>query len=71
MQALEDVACLVFLEDQLDAFEAREGMGEEKVIAILQKTWGKMGERGRAMVKGGEVEVSERAGGLVARALGG
>ncbi|KAK0741121.1 hypothetical protein B0T18DRAFT_393797 [Schizothecium vesticola] len=59
VQALEDVACLVFLEDQLDAFEAREGMGEEKVIAILQKTWGKMGERGRAMVVGGEVEVTK------------
>lgn len=71
VQALEDVACLVFLEDQLDAFEAREGMGKEKVIAILQKTWGKMGGRGREMVTGGEVEVSERGKGLVGRALGG
>ncbi|KAK1836196.1 hypothetical protein QBC39DRAFT_109876 [Podospora conica] len=71
VQTLEDVACLVFLEDQFDAFEKREGMDEDKVITILQKTWGKMGERGRAMVLGGEVQVSERAKGLVARALGG
>jgi hypothetical protein len=44
-QALEDVACLVFLEDELGDFAARHD--EEKVVSILSKTWGKMSPRGR------------------------
>ena len=44
-QALEDVACLVFLEDDLAEFAARHE--EAKVVAILRKTWGKMSPRGR------------------------
>jgi hypothetical protein len=45
-QALEDCACLVFLEHHLETF-ARKHDGD-KVIAILRKTWAKMSERGRA-----------------------
>ncbi|KAJ5949493.1 hypothetical protein N7454_001077 [Penicillium verhagenii] len=46
VQTLEDVACLVFLDDQFDGFEA--GLGdEEKIVDILRKTWGKMSEAGR------------------------
>ena len=46
-QALEDAACLVFLETQLGDFAA--GREEAQLIDILQKTWRKMSERGRAL----------------------
>ena len=45
-QTLEDVACLVFLEDELADFARRHD--EQKVVRILAKTWGKMSERGHA-----------------------
>lgn len=67
VQILEDVACLVFLDDQLDGFE--KGLGdEEKMIGILRKTWAKMGPRGRELALG--IAMSERAKGLVGRAIG-
>lgn len=44
-QALEDCACVVFLEFELDAFFEKES--EEKVVEILRKTWAKMGDAGR------------------------
>ncbi len=44
VQLLEDVACLVFLEHYLVPFAETED--EAKVVAILQKTWRKMSERG-------------------------
>lgn len=44
-QAMEDAACLVFLEHQAAAFAA--GHSPDKVIAILQKTWGKMSAGGQ------------------------
>ncbi|KAL8929771.1 MAG: hypothetical protein Q9208_000915 [Pyrenodesmia sp. 3 TL-2023] len=37
-QTLEDVACLVFLDDQLEAFEKEHD--EAKIVNILRKTWG-------------------------------
>lgn len=43
-QALEDVICLVFLEHYFDAFAEKHS--EEKIIDIVQKTWGKMSEKG-------------------------
>ena len=43
-QALEDVICLVFLEHYLDDFAVKHT--EEKLIAIIQKTWAKMTEQG-------------------------
>lgn len=45
-QALEDVICLVFLEHYFDAFIEKHT--EEKLIDIVQKTWGKMSENGHA-----------------------
>ena len=65
VQVLEDVACLVFLKDQFDEFE--KGHDEDKIIGILQKTWVKMGERGRELAL--EVEMSERAKEMVGKAL--
>ncbi|KAB8079140.1 hypothetical protein BDV29DRAFT_152007 [Aspergillus leporis] len=66
-QVLEDVACLVFLDDQFEEFE--RGYEEEKVVGILRKTWGKMSDRGRELALG--IDMSERARGLVLKALEG
>ncbi len=44
MQLLEDVICLVFLENYFLDFSKQHG--EEKMNGIIQKTWAKMTERG-------------------------
>ncbi|KAL4774150.1 hypothetical protein BDW60DRAFT_165929 [Aspergillus nidulans var. acristatus] len=67
VQVLEDVACLVFLEDQLEEFQS--GYDEEKVIGILQRTWVKMSERGRELAL--EMELGGRSRELIGKALGG
>lgn len=42
-QALEDAACLVFLESEISAFAAQHAeYPREKFVDILQKTWRKM-----------------------------
>ena len=67
-QTLEDVACLVFLDDQFDGFE--QGLkDEEKVIAILQKTWKKMSDKGHEVALG--LEMGERQRQLIEKALAG
>ncbi|KAK2760801.1 hypothetical protein FQN54_002039 [Arachnomyces sp. PD_36] len=66
VQILEDVACLVFLDDQFEKFE-REKDDEEKILRILKKTWGKMSGRGRELAL--KIEMSERARGLVEKAV--
>ncbi|KAL1842693.1 hypothetical protein VTJ49DRAFT_4472 [Mycothermus thermophilus] len=69
-QALEDTACLVFLDDQLESwFAGREDVSEEKMVGILRKTWGKMSEEGRRLALG--LELGERAKELVKKALEG
>ena len=45
VQCLEDVICLVFLENYCAAFATQHD--EAKVLDILQKTWKKMSPRGR------------------------
>ena len=65
-QTLEDVACLVFLDDQFEAFE-KEINDEEKMVGILKKTWAKMSEKGRGMAL--QIAMSERCRGLVEKAL--
>ncbi len=65
-QALEDAACLVFLEHHVDAFA--EGRDDARLVDILRKTWGKMGEAGRARAL--ELPLSTRVRTLVAEALG-
>ncbi|KAH6883038.1 hypothetical protein BKA58DRAFT_28972 [Alternaria rosae] len=64
---LEDVACLVFLDDQFEAFEKEHD--EEKIIKILQKTWGKMTERGHELAL--EIPMGERPREVVMKALAG
>lgn len=44
-QTLEDVACLVFLAYYFEEFAAKHT--DEKVIAILKKTWVKMSDKGQ------------------------
>ncbi|KAJ3579975.1 hypothetical protein NPX13_g588 [Xylaria arbuscula] len=66
-QVLEDTACLVFLDDQLDDFETREDVDEDKMINILRKTWGKMSPQGREIALG--MKLSERGQMLVGKAL--
>jgi uncharacterized protein YaaW (UPF0174 family) len=68
-QVLEDVACLVFLDDQVDDFERKSEMDEDKMVGILRKTWGKMSEEGRALALG--MQLSERATVLIQKALAG
>lgn len=68
-QVLEDVACLVFLDDQFDAFEKKQDLDEDKIVRILQKTWAKMSPKGREMALA--MKHSERAASLLGKALGG
>ncbi|MSR36361.1 MAG: DUF4202 domain-containing protein [Gemmatimonadetes bacterium] len=65
VQTLEDVACLVFLENYFDGF-AREH-DDDKLVDILRKTWVKMSARGREAALG--LDLGERASILVGRAL--
>ena len=44
-QLIEDVACLVFLENYIQPFASTKDYSEEKWIKIIQKTWGKMSEK--------------------------
>jgi tRNAThr (cytosine32-N3)-methyltransferase len=52
-QALEDAACLVFLENEVVAFADRHaGYPREKFIDILRKTWRKMSPRAHELALG-------------------
>lgn len=64
-QVLEDVACLVFLDDQFEEFEKLHD--EDKIIKILQKTWNKMSERGHELAF--EIKMSNHVKSLIAKAL--
>lgn len=66
-QVLEDVACLVFLDDQFDDFESKADLDEDKMVNILRKTWAKMSEPGRQLALG--MDLSPRAKTLIERAL--
>lgn len=67
-QVLEDVACLVFLDDQFDDFEKRPEIDEDKVMGILRKTWLKMSAEGQKLAS--EMQLSDRAATLIQKALG-
>lgn len=52
-QALEDAACLVFLENEIGAFAAQHAdYPREKFVEILRKTWRKMSPRGHELARG-------------------
>lgn len=48
-QALEDTACLVFLENYCEAFAEKHE--EDKLLLIFARTWSKMSDHGRAMAR--------------------
>ena len=51
-QALEDAACLVFLENEISAFAAHHAdYPREKFVEILQKTWRKMSPRAQELAR--------------------
>lgn len=64
VQALEDVACLVFLEHYLAEFMTEHD--ESKIINILRKTWRKMSDRGR--VSALQLDLASGSRALVERA---
>lgn len=64
-QTLEDALCLVFLETQLELDWER--IDDQKMVAVLRKTWRKMSTAGRDAALG--LELGERARAIVARAL--
>lgn len=66
-QILEDVACLVFLDDQFEEFEKLHN--EDKIVTILRKTWVKMSKRGHELAL--EISMSEHAKSLVVIAISG
>jgi tRNAThr (cytosine32-N3)-methyltransferase len=52
-QALEDAACLVFLENEISAFAAQHAdYPREKFVEILKKTWRKMSPRAQELARG-------------------
>jgi hypothetical protein len=65
MQALEDVICLVFLENYFSDF-ARE-KDEEKLLNILRRTWAKMSPQGHEAAMTIQFAPADRA--LVEKAL--
>jgi len=65
VQALEDVACLVFLESYFADFSSQHD--DEKVVSIVAKTWAKMSEDGHAAAL--TIDMPGRAKALVERAL--
>ncbi len=64
-QALEDVACVVFLEHYFSAFAAKHD--DEKLIVILRKTWAKMSRTGRQAAM--KLPMDARGQALVEQAL--
>ena len=65
-QALEDVACLVFLENYFADFARQHD--PEKVVEIVRKTWKKMSPNGHAAAL--KLDMPEAAAALVQKALG-
>ena len=64
-QALEDVACLVFLEHEFSDFARKHD--EAKVLNILARTWRKMSDQGRAAALALPLAARDRA--LIEKAL--
>ena len=65
VQTMEDALCLAFLEHELAEFAVKHD--DAKVVDIIQKSWGKMSERGHQRAL--ELPLSGHAGALVGRAL--
>lgn len=69
-QALEDAACLVFLENEIEAFAAQHAdYPREKFVDIIRKTWKKMSPRGHELAQ--TIALPPAIGALVTEALSG
>lgn len=66
-QTLEDVICLVFLENEFAEFSHKHP--EEKLVTILRKTWAKMSDRGHREALRLAEGLPEEAGKLLNKAL--
>jgi Domain of unknown function (DUF4202) len=64
-QILEDVACLVFLDDQFEEF--KKDYDEDKIVNILRKTWVKMTDQGHNLAL--QIPMSDKAKELIGKAL--
>lgn len=65
-QALEDVACLVFLQHYFEPFAAKHA--DEKIVSIVQKTWRKMSDKAKEIAL--KLTLPEHLSALVGKALG-
>jgi hypothetical protein len=69
-QALEDAACLVFLESEIEAFAADHAdYPREKFVDIIRKTWKKISPRGQELAK--TIALPAAIGSLVTEAIAG
>ena len=69
-QALEDAACLVFLENEIEAFAAEHaGYPREKFVDIIRKTWKKMSPHGQELAL--TIALPPAIGALVTEAISG
>ena len=69
-QALEDAACLVFLENEIEAFAAEHAdYPREKFVDIIRKTWKKMSPRAQDLAK--TLALPPAVGALVTEAITG
>ena len=69
-QALEDAACLVFLENEIEAFAAQHAdYPREKFVDIIRKTWKKISPRGQELAR--TLALPPAIGALVTEAIGG
>ena len=69
-QALEDAACLVFLENEIQAFAAQHAdYPREKFVDIIRKTWKKISPRGQTLAK--TISLPPGIDALVAEAISG
>lgn len=64
-QTLEDVVCLVFLENYFEEFSKK--YNEDKLINILSKTWNKMSDKGQEAAM--KLELSDQSINLISKAL--
>ena len=64
-QLLEDVICLIFLENYFENFS--EKYSEDKLIDIVQKTWAKMSDKGHQWAL--KINYSKKALNLIQKAI--
>ena len=71
VQLLEDVICVVFLENEYTAFVEQEeyAEAEDKLVKIVQKTWKKMTPRGHEAALALAGDLTERGLRVVQTAL--